>query len=418
MKKSLTVLVSLLVLLSIFTVTHHPVKAQKQKVASMELKDGSNSVTINGQPRQWESTGKLKTMTKNKKMYAPARLLVDEWGYKSVWNKGVFSFSRGNVQITFNTKKRKMYINHSIVSSFQSFTNQGRLYLPVDLLAKGLNQQFYQDGKLVYIGSASFINEKKQIKERSTKIPVIMYHHFDPAVQSGTIVDPAVFKQQMMILKNQGYTTITADEAIAIAQKRIPMPEKPIMITMDDGYESNYTYAYPILKELNMKATLFMVTDFIEHPRSHPSPYPKLTWAQLKDMSDSGVFSIQSHTDNMHQQINGKGLIASPISKGGKRETQSQYEQRIYDDVVRSKRLLEKHLGKPVTVFAYPFGQYSTVSEKMLRKAGFHMTVTTDRGLLDISKKNPTFLIKRVNIHGKATAASITQTIEKMYHIN
>ena len=240
-----------------------------------------------------------------------------------------------------------------------------------------------------------------------------MYHHFDPECQNGVTAAPAVFEQQMILLKNQGYTSITTQDLIAISKGEKTMPEKPIMITLDDAYESNYQYVYPVLKKLNMKATIFVITSFIEHPEVDTISIPKMTWARMKERSDSGLVAFQSHTNNLHYSAGGNGAINTRIKINRVFETTEQYEERIYNDLVQSKQILEEKLGKSVSSFAYLGGFYSEASETLLKEAGFELTLTTDKGLYN-TKTDSLYLLKRVNIHGQAFAESILSTIQKM----
>lgn len=374
------------------------------------LEANNKMMTVNGAKKQIDNDTKVVPLIKNGSIYAPARLVADQFGATSTYKNNIYIIVIGNQTTTFNMNTNKAYINGKLASSaINAFYHQGRLYLPVGIIGKGLNKTVRRDGNTVAIGTASAVQDYKE----SIQIPVLMYHHFDTTVQNGTIANPVVFEKQMKILKNAGYTTLTTDDVIAISKGEQVMPEKPIMITMDDGYQSNYDYVYPILKKLNMKATIFIITDYIEHPENHPSPYPKMTWDMIKEMSDSGLVSFQSHTDNMHYQSGGVAVITAPIKVNGMLETTEQYEKRVYEDLVRSKTLLEEKLGKPVTAFAYPMGLYSASSEKLLKQAGFELTLTTDTGLYN-TKRDSLFLMKRVNIHGKSSAESVLTTIEKM----
>lgn len=255
------------------------------------------------------------------------------------------------------------------------------------------------------------IKLKKQQQMSNTKIPILMYHHLDEQVQNALTVGPAIFERQMQLLKDEGYTTITDHDLELFYQGKKLLPDKPVMITFDDGYQSNYQYAFPVLKKLQMKATIFLITDTIEHPEKHDSPYPKLSWDQVEEMSASGLISFQSHTDDMHQSIEGqrnKGVILGPVNK----ETIQQYERRVLTDLVLSKNLIEKHTGKPVISFSYPFGSYSSESEKLVIQAGFQISYTTDFGYN--KKSEGSFLLKRVNVHGNASAEHILVLMDKI----
>ena len=96
-------------------------------------------------------------------------------------------------------------------------------------------------------------------------INVLMYHHFDDTTNLGAVVAKDEFKKQIKYLKDNGYNTITVQELIDYKNGKIDLPEKPVLITSDDGYLSNYEFMYPILKENNMKATIFVIGDNIDN---------------------------------------------------------------------------------------------------------------------------------------------------------
>ncbi|MCF6410089.1 polysaccharide deacetylase family protein [Pseudalkalibacillus salsuginis] len=129
-----------------------------------------------------------------------------------------------------------------------------------------------------------------------TEIPILMYHHFTES--ETTTVSVERFKEQMLAIKNAGYNTITDDQLYRFLYYKKPLPEKLIMITMDDSYESNYIHAYPILKELGMKATIYIV---VSDQEKTPGTIPHLTWEQTEEMYKSGVMDIQSHTFDSHR---------------------------------------------------------------------------------------------------------------------
>src|SRR5690606_1373661 len=128
-------------------------------------------------------------------------------------------------------------------------------------------------------------------------------------------------------------------------------PPNPIMITMDDGYESNYIYAYPVLKEYNMKATIFLITSLIknEEEKHLLKGIPKLSWEQIQEMSESGLIEFHSHTHDAHAKydngIKKTAYMTGPILKeDGQLETEEEYEQRIYEDLLLSKKIIEEKI--------------------------------------------------------------------------
>ena len=90
-------------------------------------------------------------------------------------------------------------------------------------------------------------------------LPILMYHHFADESKSGTVVTPGRFREQMTALREAGYEAVTIPQVIGFVREGAPLPEKPVLITMDDGYGSNLTVAAPILEETGMRATIFVI---------------------------------------------------------------------------------------------------------------------------------------------------------------
>lgn len=384
----------------------------RKNASLVVMKVDDNIMTVDGVKAQIDNRNpEIVPFTLNDSVYAPLSIIAKQFGVTPTYENNIYTIETDNQAAIINLFTNKAYIDGKLVS-VNGFYHKGYFYLPIDLIAQILNKTVQYEENSVVIGDKELIQSIQRYKE-GVRIPVLMYHHFDPNYQDGTTVNPAVFEQQMLLLKNEGYTTITTQDLIAISKGEKVMPEKPIIITMDDAYESNYQYVYPVLKKLNMKATIFVITSYIEHPEVDNIPIPKMTWAMMKEMSDSGLVAFQSHTNNLHYLAGGYGAINTPIKVNGQLETQEQFEERIYHDLALSKQILEDQLGKEVTSFAYPKGLYSATSEAVLKRAGFELTLTTDKGLYN-TKANSLYLMKRVNVHGKASAQSILATVNKV----
>ena len=127
--------------------------------------------------------------------------------------------------------------------------------------------------------------------ENGTKVLVLNYHKIDHTFIS-LAVRPEDFDHQMKYLRDNGYHTISPDELYEALAGSGNLPENPVMITFDDGYEDNYTNAYPILKKYGFKATIFVVTGFLD---KHKKGY--LSWDEAREMNKNGI-NIESHTVN------------------------------------------------------------------------------------------------------------------------
>lgn len=246
-------------------------------------------------------------------------------------------------------------------------------------------------------------------------IPVLMYHHFEPDISLSTVVDPDLFREQMVYLKSLGYETITVTDIQLFYEQGQPLPDKPLLITMDDGYLSNYTYAYPILKELDMKATIFIVVDnafnddnlWLKH----------FDWDQAREMVDSGVIDIQSHTYNSHYKVkdkkgNEKPILTTRIWDSEKKilETEDNYKLRIREDLEKSKETIEAELGTSVTALSPPYGAYNDAVIEIAKELGYKQIFTIKKGVFYIG--GSTYEIKRINVSGEDTGQTIEEKIQ------
>jgi len=173
-------------------------------------------------------------------------------------------------------------------------------------------------------------------------------------------VTPQKFEANLKLLKEHGFTFISLKEAVEYLQgKRNTLPPKPVVVTADDGWESVYTYMYPIVKRLNIPVTLFIYPGSISNEKNF------MSWDQLKELKGSGLFDIQGHT------------YSHPNFKISKRKlSASSYEQYVTKELVISKRILEDKLGGKVTLLAWPFGIYNSYLENEAEKAGYVMAFT------------------------------------------
>lgn len=202
-------------------------------------------------------------------------------------------------------------------------------------------------------------------------IPILMYHSIGINPSSTLFVPPKVFHKQMDHLKNAGYHTMTFKDLISWKTGEM-IPDKPILITFDDGYLDNYKIVYPFLKKLQMKATIFTTSDFIGFPNH-------LNWDQIKEMERSGCIEIGAHT-RRHSEL----TTNTPLQ--------------LVDEIWGAKQKMEKRLGHPVIAFAYPSGKFNQKVLQVVKRAGFDFAVTTKPGFA--VKKQGFLTLHRVRIPG------------------
>lgn len=185
-------------------------------------------------------------------------------------------------------------------------------------------------------------------------IPILMYHHVADE-QGWLYVKKETFSQQMGYLATKGYTPVTLPEIVENLQTSKPLPPKPIVLTFDDGYRDFYENTYPILRVFNFKATAFVITQHVEGANY-------VSWDQLREMLGSGLITVGDHTLS-HPSLS---ILT---------------EERLKDEIISAKNIIEGKLGISVSLFAYPYGGANGEAEKILRENGFVAAVTSHRGL-------------------------------------
>lgn len=209
-------------------------------------------------------------------------------------------------------------------------------------------------------------------------LTVLMYHHIVASGQpvNGMTITADRFESDMRWLRAAGYTTVLPRELAAGG----PLPERAVLVTFDDGYTSNYQYAYPVLRALGMKAAISVVCKGVD------SDDPAfLTWEMCREMEDSGLVEIGSHSYDLHNLDQRAGRFIPGGSNGIQRlegETEDAFHCRVDADLQRSIDHIEAQLHRPVTFFAYPFGAKEPWAAPFLH-THFALTLTTREGRCD-----------------------------------
>lgn len=215
-----------------------------------------------------------------------------------------------------------------------------------------------------------------------SKLPILMYHHLSTEsreVNSMTITADR-FRQDMEYLKEYGFTPLLSADLVNIKSGAQPMPQRPVMITFDDGYESNYLLAYPELQKTGMKATISLITSHIRGG-DYEGFLSSLTWEQAKEMYNSGLVDLGSHTHAMHNEEN-QGIQYDNAPNGVQRkrgEDYTAYMSRMRQDIAASVLQIKKYIGSdtPVLYFSYPFGATDSWFGQILLDNRFFVSTTT-----------------------------------------
>lgn len=220
----------------------------------------------------------------------------------------------------------------------------------------------------VTVGSGA---ARRAIAPAGIRVPVIMYHHMlkDTTKLGRYTISPAMFESDLTYLKEHGYESITVGQLIDHAETGAPLPEKPVLLTFDDGYESFYTYAWPLLKQYGFKATLSVIgvysDRYTENPDHHVN-YSHVTWDEVAEMAADGTVEIACHSYDMHRE--GGPRRGARRMKG---ETTEQYRTALTADIERFQAQLEKCMGARTVIYTYPFGDVSEETLPILKELGF-----------------------------------------------
>lgn len=204
-------------------------------------------------------------------------------------------------------------------------------------------------------------------------IPILEYHKIDAvddAEGKEYNVPPAEFEKQLAYLQAEGYTTITLLDYMKARKGKLELPAKPIVLTFDDGYEDNYTNAYPILKKYGFKGTIFVISSFLGKNKNY------ITWDQAREMDADGI-NIESHT------VDHKSMTDLT-------------DDELREELVASKKKIEEELGHPIGYMAYPTGTYNLHIAQLVKEAGYKAAFTIKYGNVD--KASNIYALERVPI--------------------
>jgi peptidoglycan/xylan/chitin deacetylase (PgdA/CDA1 family) len=279
-------------------------------------------------------------------------------------------------------------------------------------------------------------------------VPVLVYHSVS-ANQSWLpwapriAVTPESYERHLRILRRLGCHVITTNELINARREAFPLPERPVVLHLDDGYLDNWVAALPLLKRHEMPATLFVSLDFIEsgtEPRPNledvealrckPSDFEwsgYLNWAELRAMESSGVVDVQAHGVDHGRVVTGQGIVdtikpenwrrhawvqwtgmsgnksewfrhdeppcvpyGSPVRQSkpalaarawreGRIESEGEYESRVRSVLERSRSVLGEALDKEIRVFCWPQNATTPTARRIAEEIGYRAT-TGGRG--------------------------------------
>lgn len=184
-------------------------------------------------------------------------------------------------------------------------------------------------------------------------IPILTYHSLDES-GSVTSVRPRFFREHMRLLAQRGFAGISLSQLLDGWDDIAPLPERPVVLTFDDGFANLLEHAAPVLSELGFRATIFVVSGRCGQTNDWPNQAPDiprlplLSWSELARLAAAG-FEVGAHS-----------VTHRPLTKIPAAEAER--------EIVESKSMIENHLGQAVQAFAYPFGLFSRANYEVVRE--------------------------------------------------
>lgn len=219
------------------------------------------------------------------------------------------------------------------------------------------------------------------VEDYTADVPVLLYHSIVEEPGSYLEVSPEAFGEQMRFLAENGYHAVTTQDLIDYVYHGGALPDKPVFISFDDGYQNNYDYAWPILEEHGLKATIYAIGVSVGHDRYKDTQFemtPHFGFEQARQMVESGVIDVQSHTYDMHQWApfeSGDGIRETIVPLEG--EGYDDYAAALNGDVTAYNQIADRELGYEFTSLAFPGGSYTTLTEVLVHQAGIPVTMST-----------------------------------------
>lgn len=222
-------------------------------------------------------------------------------------------------------------------------------------------------------------------------VPILCYHRFGDE-KARMVVSAEDFEAQMRYLAENDYRVVPLAALDGFLEGRSALPERAVVLTMDDGYRSNYEIAFPILKRYRFPATIFIYTDFV-------TARAALTWPQMREMLESGLIDIQPHS-RAHSNL------AFPAAS----ENPAAFKGRVATEISAPTETLRRNLGVSLHTFAYPYGDAGELAMAELRSAGYRMAATVQSG------GNPFFahpyLLRRTMVYGEDDLAAFRKKLD------
>lgn len=270
---------------------------------------------------------------------------------------------------------------------------------------------------LIIAGLISYrINTEKLPVMNNTagiEMPVIMYHSVlkDTNLSGKYVITPVQLDDDLKHIENLGYTTVSMDTVISYVKNGTPIPEKPILLTFDDGCYNNYIYALEIIEAHNAHAVFCIVGEYTDqYTQSDVAnlTYGYMRWQDINELIKNPHAEVANHSYGFHSHSNGRNG-----SKRNSGEDSNEYREIFRKDTEKAQNCFISNTGFAPYIYAYPFGAYSPESFDILKEMGFEATLSCNEGINVLTNNSEClYLLKRYNRPSGISSADFFAKIE------
>lgn len=255
---------------------------------------------------------------------------------------------------------------------------------------------------------------------KSVVVPILMFHDIKKIPGGTWSMADYNFRDTMEFILDEGYTPVTFRQLVSFVDGCGELPEKPVCITFDDGYYSNYELVLPIITELKIPVTVFMtcgtVRDADKAVGTKPNMLYKLNARELAEMESSPYVDVQSHSFALHGENTayGEGKRDNVMPLSG--ESEAQYRAMFNEDCERAEAVLRAAGVQSAVVFSYPCGKYNRFAEETLRERGYRASVTVETGKRNLvveGERDSLFLLGRLNVNDDTSREKLKEYLER-----
>lgn len=236
-------------------------------------------------------------------------------------------------------------------------------------------------------------------KDKSSRqVPIIMYHSIikDESEWNDLVLSPVELEKDFIWLKEKGYQPVFVDDLIKYVNAKVDLPEKPVVITFDNGYYNNLTYVLPLLEKYDFRATFSIVGSYSEYACEEAEPSPSHSYLDWNDMIQMQK-SCRCEFSNQSYALHSLGERRGCLMKDG--ETYEEFRHVFLSDIFKTQHLLEDNCNISPKVFSYPYGLICDASERLVKNSGFSASLSSEEksNTITIGDKDCLFNLGRIN---------------------